>query len=137
MMEGTKRVNNYLKLVKFSHTIFAMPFAFIGYFMAVHHGYKLNWIKFSLVILSMILARNAAMAFNRYVDRKIDLKNPRTVVREIPKGIIKPKSALRFVILNSIAFIITTYFINKLTFFLSPIALFIILLYIITKRFTA
>ena len=136
-MEGTKRVNNYLKLVKFSHTIFAMPFAFIGYFMAVHHGYKLNWIKFSLVILSMILARNAAMAFNRYVDRKIDLKNPRTVVREIPKGIIKPKSALRFVILNSIAFIITTYFINKLTFFLSPIALFIILLYSITKRFTA
>jgi 4-hydroxybenzoate polyprenyltransferase len=131
-----KKVNNYLKLVKFSHTIFAMPFAFIGYFLAVNQGYELDWIKLLLIVLCMVFARNAAMAFNRYADREIDIKNPRTALREIPRGIIKPKSALRFVILNAIAFFITTSFINQLTLRLSPVALFIILGYSITKKFT-
>jgi 4-hydroxybenzoate polyprenyltransferase len=133
--DGNK-VNNYLKLVKFSHTIFAMPFAFIGYFIAINQGYKLNWILLCLVVLCMVFARNAAMAFNRYTDREIDLKNPRTALREIPSGVIKPGSALNFVILNSIAFIITTGFINKLTLCLSPIALLLILGYSISKKFT-
>ena len=130
------KVKSYLSLIKFSHTIFAMPFAFIGYFIAINQGYKLNWILLCLVVLCMVFARNAAMAFNRYTDREIDLKNPRTALREIPSGVIKPGSALNFVILNSIAFIITTGFINKLTLYLSPVALLLILGYSITKKFT-
>jgi 4-hydroxybenzoate polyprenyltransferase len=128
---------NYMKLVKFSHTIFAMPFAIIGYFIATSHNYELNWFLLGKVVLCMVFARNAAMAFNRYADREIDFKNPRTSFREIPAGIIKPKSALKFVLINSLAFIITTYFINSITFYLSPIALLVILGYSLTKRFTA
>lgn len=131
------KVNNYLKLVKFSHTVFAMPFAFIGFFLAIHQGFSFEWIKLLLVVLCMVFARNAAMAFNRYTDREIDLKNPRTAIREIPQGIIRPGSALNFVVLNSIAFVITTAFINRLTLYLSPVALAIILGYSITKKFTA
>ena len=86
----------------------------------------------------MVFARSAAMAFNRYIDRNIDLANPRTaIIREIPKGIIKENSVLFFVIINCVLFIVTTIFINKLCFFLSPIALIIILGYSYTKRFTA
>jgi 4-hydroxybenzoate polyprenyltransferase len=132
-----KKVKNYLSLVKFSHTVFAMPFAIIGYFLAIYHGFTLNWITLGLVVLCMVFARNAAMAFNRYADREIDFKNPRTTFREIPSGLIKPKSALKFVLLNSIAFIVTTCFINTLTLLLSPVALLIILGYSLTKRFTA
>ncbi len=135
-MTSVNKVSNYLNLVKFIHTIFAMPFAIIGYFLAIHNGANFNWITLLLVIMCMVFARNAAMAFNRFADRKIDQKNPRTAIREIPQGIIKPGSALNFVFLNSIAFIITTYFINKLTFLLSPIALFVILGYSFTKKFT-
>jgi putative 4-hydroxybenzoate polyprenyltransferase len=130
------KVNNYLKLVKFSHTIFAMPFAIIGYFLAVNQGANFDWLKLFLVVTCMVFARNAAMAFNRYADREIDLKNPRTAIREIPQGIIRPGSALKFVLLNSAAFIITTYLINRITFYLSPVALFVILVYSITKKFT-
>lgn len=131
------KVKNYLSLVKFSHTIFAMPFAFIGYFFAY---YKLpltpDWWLFLKVILCMIFARNAAMSFNRLVDRHFDRLNPRTSGREIPRGIISPKSVLAFTIANAILFILTTYFINSLVFFLSPIALGVVLFYSYTKRFT-
>jgi len=85
----------------------------------------------------MIFARNAAMAFNRFIDRKIDEKNPRTAVREIPAGVVKANAALLFVIVNCAAFVITTYFINKLCLLLSPVALFVVLGYSLTKRFTA
>jgi len=139
MIQKTKlKVKNYLSLVKFSHTIFAMPFAFIGYFLALHQtDAEFDWKLFLFVILCMIFARNAAMAFNRFIDREIDIKNPRTAIREIPSGIIKAKSALLFVIINSVLFITTTYFINELTFKLSPVALLVILGYSITKKFTA
>ena len=127
-----------MSMVKFSHTIFAMPFAFIGYFIALHKtNSEFEWKLFAFVILCMIFARNAAMAFNRFIDREIDIKNPRTAIREIPAGIIKAKSALLFVIFNSLLFIATTYFINTLTFKLSPIALLVILGYSLTKKFTA
>ena len=133
-----KKVKSYLSLVKFSHTIFAMPFALIGYFLALHQSKsEFEWQLFLFIILCMIFARNSAMAFNRFIDREIDIKNPRTAIREIPAGIIKAKSALLFVIINSLFFIATTYFINTLTFKLSPIALLIILGYSITKKFTA
>lgn len=131
-------IKNYLSLVKFSHTIFAMPFALIGFFIALQsEEFDFNLKLVILVILCMVLARNAAMGFNRYLDRHIDNKNPRTAVREIPKGIISEKSALIFVIVNSMLLIATTYFINKLVFFLSPIALFVVLGYSYTKKFTA
>lgn len=128
---------NYLSLIKFSHTVFALPFALIGYFLG-SYKFGFDWSILIYVLLCMIFARSAAMAFNRYIDRKIDLDNPRTAqVREIPNGTIKPSSALIFVIFNCLAFVITTYFINSLCFYLSPIAILVILGYSYTKRFTA
>lgn len=132
-------IKNYLSLIKFSHTIFAMPFALIGFFLGTIQSTELlSWSLLGLVILCMILARSAAMAFNRYIDRDIDTANPRTAsVREIPNGSIKAKSALTFVIVNCLLFVLTTWFINPLCFYLSPIALAVILGYSYTKRFTA
>jgi 4-hydroxybenzoate polyprenyltransferase len=131
------KFKNYLSLVKFSHTIFAMPFALIGFFLAYNvQPSNFSWMLLALVVLCMVFARNAAMSFNRVVDRYIDQKNPRTSEREIPKGIISAKSAILFTVLNSIMFIVTTWFINNLVFYLSPVALAVILLYSFTKRWT-
>ncbi|NCU02735.1 MAG: UbiA family prenyltransferase [Chitinophagaceae bacterium] len=158
-------VKNYLSLIKFSHTIFALPFALIGFFLAIVYGviehsgqWDLNrtivwrfdpldagnWkyyggsllFKFVLVLLCMIFARSAAMAFNRYLDRSFDAKNPRTAIREIPAGIISANSALLFTIINSLLFVVATFFINPLCFALSPVALLVVLGYSYTKRFT-
>ncbi len=130
-------IKDYLSMVKFSHSIFAMPFAFIGFFMAIKlTNHPLDWKILIYVILDMIFARNAAMAFNRYLDRNIDKINPRTKIREVASGKISAKYALIFVIINSLAFIVTTAFINKLTLFLAPVALFVVLGYSYTKRFT-
>ncbi|HMO62897.1 MAG TPA: UbiA-like polyprenyltransferase [Ferruginibacter sp.] len=164
-------LKNYLSLVKFSHTIFALPFALIGFFLGVNDlavsvvpgwhqsvlfpvtnlnqsigwGYDISnffsWrfflVQFILVLVCMVTARSAAMAFNRYLDRHFDAKNPRTAIREIPAGIISKESALRFVLINCLVFIAATFFINRICFFLSPVALFVILFYSYTKRFTA
>lgn len=155
-------IKNYLSLIKFSHTIFAMPFALIGFFLGLtSYGYLGAWIhvdqytawsnidfegypktiegmliRLLLVILCMVFARSAAMAFNRYLDRRFDARNPRTAIREIPAGILKADRVLLFTIANSILFMICCWFINKLCFFLSPVALFVILFYSYTKRFT-
>ncbi|MBK9329690.1 MAG: UbiA family prenyltransferase [Sphingobacteriales bacterium] len=134
-------MKNYLSLVKFSHTIFAMPFAMIGFVLGCYHIPGITepywWVyKLGLVLLCMVTARNAAMAFNRYIDRRYDEKNPRTAVREIPSGIITPKNALFFVVVNCGLFIAATFFINPLCFYLSPVALTVILGYSLTKRFT-
>lgn len=138
------KVKNYLSLIKFSHTIFAMPFAMIGFFLGViqtnTENIPIGWqqlvLKFVLVLICMITARSAAMAFNRYLDRHFDAKNPRTAIREIPAGIISADNALRFTIGCCIVFMIACFFINRLCFFLSPVALFVILFYSYTKRFT-
>jgi len=98
---------------------------------------KVEWKLFIFVVLCMVFARNAAMSFNRYADRHIDSQNPRTSGREIPSGVIKPQAVLLFLVINSILFIATTYFINELVFVLSPIALIVVLGYSYTKRFTA
>ena len=133
-------IKNYFALVKFAHTIFAMPFALIGFFYGLKMvDYELSrpwWLLFILVVLCMVFARSAAMAFNRWLDAEYDAKNPRTSIREIPGGIISKKNAMLFVIFNCIAFIICTFFINMVCFFLAPIALFVILFYSYTKRFT-
>jgi 4-hydroxybenzoate polyprenyltransferase len=157
-------VRSYLSLIKFSHTIFAMPFALIGFFLAIFQKnfllvrteqwnlnktvgwgwdtsnfawWKDNYLaKLILVILCMVFARSAAMAFNRYLDRSFDAKNPRTAIREIPAGIISANSALSFTVVSSFLFIVTCYFINRICFILSPVALLIVLGYSYTKRFT-
>lgn len=131
-------MKKYLSLVTFSHTIFAMPFAFIGFFLAINTtGASFSWLKLGLMVLCMVFARNSAMAFNRYLDRDIDAKNPRTKQRDIPAGRISAKNALAFTIINCLLFIAATWFINPLCFFLSPIALLVVLGYSLTKRFTA
>lgn len=134
-------IKNYLSLIRFSHTIFAMPFAMIGFALGVDHslapmtGWEIAG-RLGLVILCMIFARSAAMAFNRWLDMKFDALNPRTAIREIPRGIISKSSALRFVIFNCLAFIVCTWFINPLCFVLSFVALAVVLGYSYTKRFT-
>jgi 4-hydroxybenzoate polyprenyltransferase len=131
-------IKKYFSLVKFSHTVFAMPFALIGFSLAVstdEHQFSLRLLL--LIILCMIFARNAAMGFNRIADYKFDVINPRTKMREIPAGIVSIKSAKAFVIVNSLLFIATTAFINRLTLFLSPVALLVILGYSLTKRITS
>ncbi|MCX6316968.1 MAG: putative 4-hydroxybenzoate polyprenyltransferase [Bacteroidetes bacterium] len=184
------KVKSYLSLIKFSHTIFAMPFALIGFFIGVgglllpgkvstgqwnlHKSvgwygskeadevadltdyfskdslvYRLYsseasrgqllteiFLYFMLVVACMVFARSAAMAFNRYLDRQYDAKNPRTAIREIPSGVITPGNALAFTVISSLLFIGCTFFINRICFYLSPVALLVILGYSYTKRFT-
>jgi 4-hydroxybenzoate polyprenyltransferase len=132
-----------------------MPFAMIGFFLGIY-GWKFipfqhfqqyipSWntetahilYKLTLVVLCMIFARSAAMGFNRWLDKNFDALNPRTAIREIPAGIISANKALLFVIFNSLAFIVCTWFINPLCFFLSFVALAVVLGYSYTKRFTA
>lgn len=149
-----KTVKNYLSLITFSHTIFAFPFAMIGFVLGAYdtgfignaeRGFfpdapQTSWElmkRLIFVVCCMVFARSAAMAFNRYLDAPIDALNPRTAKREIPAGIIPRKNALIFTVVNSLAFILCTWFINKICFFLSPVALFVILFYSYTKRFTA
>ncbi|HAL95346.1 MAG TPA: 4-hydroxybenzoate octaprenyltransferase [Chitinophagaceae bacterium] len=136
-----KQVASYFSLVKFSHTIFAMPFAFIGFFLGIKnnvHQYSVAQLGalFILVIACMVFARSAAMAFNRYLDRYYDALNPRTATREIPKGIIRPSHALSFTVVMALLFVLTALLINSLCFILSPVALAVILGYSYTKRFT-
>jgi len=131
-------MKKYLSLVTFTHTIFAMPFAFIGFFLAVSTtNYRFDWLKLVLMVLCMVFARNSAMAFNRYLDRDIDAKNPRTKVRDIPAGRLTANAALTFTLINCGLFVATTFFINTLCFYLSPVALLVVLGYSATKRFTA
>lgn len=130
-------VKKYFSLIKFSHTVFALPFAIIGFCLAIYSGKAIfSWEKLALVISCMIFARSAAMAFNRYIDRTFDAKNPRTAIREIPAGQIKPSSAAIFTLISAALFMVCAYFINKLCFYLSPVALLVILGYSFTKRFT-
>jgi 4-hydroxybenzoate polyprenyltransferase len=132
------KIKNYLSLVKFAHTIFALPFALLGFSLAtIHTSDSLSWKLLALVLLCMLFARNAAMSFNRWADRDIDGVNPRTAQREIPARKIKQQSALAFSIMNALLFIGATWFINPLCFYLSPLALIVILGYSFTKRFTA
>ena len=125
-------------MIKFSHTIFAMPFALFGYFIGLSSiAFQFELRIILLIILCMVLARNAAMAFNRYIDKGFDKSNPRTATREIPSGVISPGAALIFIIINAILFIVASGFINPLTLILSPVALIVILGYSLTKRFTS
>jgi 4-hydroxybenzoate polyprenyltransferase len=139
-------VKNYLSLIRFTHTIFAMPFAMIGFFLGAYSippvgqwsagGFRHYFILFLLVVGCMVFARSAAMSFNRWLDARFDALNPRTAIREIPAGIISKDNALRFVIISCVAFVVCTALINKLCFLLSFVALAVVLGYSYTKRFT-
>ncbi|MDD3108033.1 MAG: putative 4-hydroxybenzoate polyprenyltransferase [Alistipes sp.] len=131
-------VSRYASLVKFSHTLFALPFALIGYTYALcFTDATFSVLLLIKVLAAMVLARNTAMGFNRYADRKIDALNPRTRTREIPSGVITPQRALLFVMVNAVGFMLVALWINLLAFILSPVALIVLLGYSLTKRFTA
>ena len=130
-------ISNYLSLIKFSHTVFALPFAAIGFTLGlVKVNFMIDWTLAVKVFLCMIFARSAAMAFNRWADQKFDILNPRTSSRELPSGIISSNAAILFTIVSSLLFIGTTWFINPLCFYLSFVALAVVLGYSYTKRFT-
>src|SRR5687767_9854465 len=132
-----RTLRNYLSLIKFSHTVFALPFALIGFSLAILSGRaEFSWRIFVLVLLCMVFARSAAMAFNRLIDRHFDSRNPRTAVREIPAGTISPMAARIMVLLCCAGFMVSAWLINDLCFYLAPVALAVILGYSYTKRFT-
>ena len=131
-------IAKYLRLVKFSHTIFAMPFALMAFTYALWSTKaEFSWWLLVQVVLCMVFARNVAMGFNRWADRDIDAENPRTANREIPSGAISPRKALAFVIINALLFIVTASTINLLTAILSPVALAVVMFYSYCKRFTS
>ena len=130
-------IKNWTSLIKLSHTLFSLPFAFIGFGLAyLNNPTNLSWIAFIYMLLAVFFARNSAMAFNRYIDRDIDSKNERTKDREIPSNKISKEKAIVFITINIFLFIITTYLINPLAFYLSPIAIITILFYSYSKRIT-
>ncbi|MHB8079122.1 MAG: UbiA-like polyprenyltransferase [Candidatus Krumholzibacteriia bacterium] len=127
-------LGRYLGLVKFEHTLFALPFALIGLLVATDGrppGRVLLW-----VVVAMVGARSAAMAFNRLVDREYDRRNPRTADRHLPAGAMQPREAALFTVLAAAVFVLAAGRLNPLCLALSPVALGVILLYSYTKRFT-
>ncbi len=131
------KIKEYFSLIKISHTVFSLPFAFIGAVLGYNDAIQpLNWQLFLMVLLCMFFARSAAMAFNRYTDAHFDALNPRTQQREIPRGVFKRNLVLILTIINTILFVVSTYAINTTVFFLSPVALLVILGYSYSKRFT-
>jgi 4-hydroxybenzoate polyprenyltransferase len=129
------RIRLWLSLVRFSHTLFALPFAVAGWLVGSQGRFEAR--TFVLVVLCMATARNAAMAFNRLIDRDIDATNPRTASRDIPAGRISPRAAAIFVLANCLAFVALAWLLNPLCLALSPVALVLVLGYSLTKRFTA
>ena len=133
-----EKIAKYFRLVKFSHTIFAMPFALMAFAYALWSTEaEFSWWLLLQMVLCMVFARNVAMGFNRWADRKFDAENPRTANREIPSGQISPRKALAFVSINALLFIVTACTINTLTAILSPVALAVVMFYSYCKRFTS
>ncbi len=131
-------MKRYISLVKFAHTIFAMPFALMAFTYALWStDAEFSWWLLVQVVLCMVFARNVAMGFNRWADRDIDKENPRTANREIPAGVISPRNAMIFIVANGLLFVATACSINTLTAILSPVALAVIMFYSYCKRFTA
>jgi 4-hydroxybenzoate polyprenyltransferase len=125
-------IGRLLAFIRFSHTVFALPFA-LGAMLVAAHGWP-GWRIFGLILLCMVFARTAAMVFNRVVDWEMDKRNPRTVGRH---KLVSFKTALALLVFSSVAFVLTTRFINPLCFALSPVALAILFFYSFTKRFTS
>jgi 4-hydroxybenzoate polyprenyltransferase len=130
-----KRVQTYLSFVRFSHSVFALPFALAGALLAARHT-PVTWAVVGWILVAMVSARSAAMGFNRLVDRRYDALNPRTAAREIPRGVMSPAEATAFVIAASAVFVFAAWRLNPLCFMLSPVALAIVFWYSLAKRFT-
>jgi 4-hydroxybenzoate polyprenyltransferase len=135
------RLLTYLSFVRFSHTVFALPFALTGALLALHAGtaitsssavWRLVWI-----VAAMVAARSAAMGFNRLVDARFDALNPRTSMRELPRGVMSTTEAALFVAVASVAFVFTAWKLGRICFLLSPVALAIVFWYSLAKRVTA
>ncbi len=128
------KIKIILEMIKFEHTLFALPFAFTGALLAargIPPGRTILWI-----IVAMVGARSAAMGFNRWADRKIDEENPRTKDRALPKGLVTPSQVIVFIVVSSAVLIFAASMLNPLSFYLSPVALAIVFFYSYTKRFT-
>ena len=130
------RVRTYLSFVRFSHSVFALPFALTGALLAARET-PITLTRVLWIIAAMVAARSAAMGFNRLVDAHYDAKNPRTAMREIPRGVMSPREATVFVAVSSAAFIFTAWMISTLCGILSPLALAIVFWYSLAKRYTS
>ncbi len=131
-----KRVAIYLSFVRFSHTVFALPFALAGALLAAQHV-PVNGVTIVWILAAMVAARSAAMGFNRLVDARFDALNPRTANRELPRGVMSYREAVAFVVIASLAFVFAAWRLNPLCFALSPVALAIVFWYSLAKRYTA
>lgn len=129
------KLGTTLSMIKFEHTLFALPFAFLGAILAAN-GLP-TWWQILWITVAMVGARSAAMTFNRIVDRDIDARNPRTALREIPSGKLSVGFAWAFLYVSIGVFLLASYSLNWLTFALSPVALLFVLGYSYAKRFTA
>jgi 4-hydroxybenzoate polyprenyltransferase len=130
------RVRTYLSFIRFSHSVFALPFALTGALLAARE-HPVSWQQVAWIIAAMVTARSAAMGFNRLVDAHYDAKNPRTAMRELPRGAMTRTEAIMFVVVSSAAFVFTAWMINPLCGMLSPLALAIVFWYSLAKRFTS
>jgi 4-hydroxybenzoate polyprenyltransferase len=130
-------LKKWLSFVRFSHTVFALPFALAAMAVAArdNRGWP-GWKTFGLILAAMVFARTCAMAFNRIVDRKFDAFNPRTANRHLPAGQISLSSAIALCVVSAMGTVIASYFLNPLCFYLAPVALAVICFYSLTKRFT-
>jgi 4-hydroxybenzoate polyprenyltransferase len=130
-------INKWGGFVRFSHTVFALPFALAAMVVAArdHRGWP-GWDKFLLILAAMVCARTCAMAFNRIADRKFDALNPRTANRHLPAGQISLTGAIALCVLAAAGLVLASYFLNPLCLYLSPVALTVICFYSLTKRFT-
>jgi 4-hydroxybenzoate polyprenyltransferase len=129
-----KKIQIILEMIKFEHTIFALPFAFTGAVLAAD-GLP-PWRTVFWIVVAMAGARSAAMGFNRWADRKIDAANPRTRTRALPMGLVSPAQVVLFIVVSSALLVFAAYMLNPLAFSLSPLALAVVFFYSYTKRFT-
>ncbi len=123
------------EMIKFEHTLFALPFALIGMLLAAHGLPEIS--KILWILVAMVGARSAAMAFNRLVDREYDAKNPRTATRALPAGLLTPRFVVGFTAFSSLLLVLAAWRLNPLALYLSPAALGLVFFYSLTKRFTA
>ena len=128
-------LSTYLSFVRFSHSVFALPFALTGALLAARH-HAVSWTQIGWIVVAMVAARSAAMGFNRLVDARFDARNPRTAMREIPRGVISRPAAAAFVAGSSAIFVGAAWQLGWVCLVLSPLALAIVFWYSLAKRFT-
>jgi 4-hydroxybenzoate polyprenyltransferase len=130
------RVTTYLSFVRFSHSVFALPFALVGALLASRHV-PLRWPQVGWIVVAMVAARSAAMGFNRVADASFDALNPRTSMRELPRGAMSRREGVLFVLLSSAVFVYASWRLSPLCAALSPVALAIVFWYSLAKRYTS